>query len=86
MLENVNIFFIFAEDCQYRTVDAEAFRTHVVSNHGQFAVLSCDFCHKHLHVQPLIYVSFCFFYFLSVHCILILLFGTPMNIQMILVM
>ncbi|XP_042867253.1 uncharacterized protein LOC122250022 isoform X3 [Penaeus japonicus] len=43
------------KDCQYRTVDAEAFRTHVVSNHGQFAVLSCDFCHKHLHVQPLIY-------------------------------
>ncbi|XP_050714348.1 uncharacterized protein LOC126997343 isoform X4 [Eriocheir sinensis] len=41
------------QDCQYRTVDAEAFKTHV-NSHGSFVILSCDFCHKHLHVIPLI--------------------------------
>ncbi|XP_042204515.1 uncharacterized protein LOC121854154 isoform X2 [Homarus americanus] len=41
------------QECQYRTVDAEAFKTHV-NAHGPFVILSCDFCHKHLHVIPLI--------------------------------
>ncbi|XP_069943249.1 uncharacterized protein [Cherax quadricarinatus] len=40
-------------ECQYRTVDAEAFKTHVTT-HGQFVILSCDFCHVYLHVIPLI--------------------------------
>nr|XP_045625021.1 uncharacterized protein LOC123774609 isoform X2 [Procambarus clarkii] len=40
-------------ECQYRTVDAEAFKTHV-NMHGHFVIISCDFCHVHLHVIPLI--------------------------------
>ncbi|KAK7071346.1 hypothetical protein SK128_011963 [Halocaridina rubra] len=42
------------QECPYRTVDSEAFRLHVQQTHGPFVILSCDFCHKHLHVIPFI--------------------------------
>merc|ERR1711915_397181 len=34
--------------CEYKTVDAEAFKTHVSNLHGQFAVIACGYCHVHL--------------------------------------